>query len=67
METTYSFSIQPRSAKDLNGYRLKLYENGEEVGGGVFPNERGDEAGDDAAWDDAVEVATDWLDSRPIP
>ena len=32
----YSFEINPRSV-DLGGWRLRLLEDGEEVGGGVFP------------------------------
>lgn len=33
----YSYEITPRSAELGGGWRLRLLEDGEEVGGGVFP------------------------------
>jgi hypothetical protein len=33
----YSFEVTPRAASLGGGYNLRLFENGEEVGGGVFP------------------------------
>lgn len=33
----YSYEITPRPAELGGGWRLQLLENGEEVGGGVFP------------------------------
>lgn len=33
----YSYEITPRPAELGGGWRLRLLENGEEVGGGVFP------------------------------
>lgn len=50
----YSYQIDPRPADLGGGWRLRLLENGEEVGGGVFPD-----------YDDALAEATVWLASRP--
>jgi len=35
--TTYSYEILPRAADVGGGWRLRLLEDGDEVGGGVFP------------------------------
>lgn len=35
--TDYGYAIAPRPADLGGGWRLRLLENGEEVGGGVFP------------------------------
>ena len=35
--TDYGYAIDPRPAELGGGWRLRLLENGEEVGGGVFP------------------------------
>ena len=52
----YTFTITPRPEQLGGGWNLKLLEDGEEVGGGVFPAD---------AYDDAHAEAMDWLDSRP--
>jgi hypothetical protein len=36
----YSYEINPRPAELGGGWRLRLIEDGEEVGGGVFPLEQ---------------------------
>jgi hypothetical protein len=55
--TTYETSVTPRPADVDGGWRLRLLENGEEVGGGVFPaGTRG--------YIDAREEADGWLFSR---
>lgn len=69
----YGYAIDPRPAKLGGGWRLRLLENGEEVGGGVFPlspylsafpatdeaNER--EMAEKAAYSDAMAEASAWL------
>ena len=67
----YSYEILPRPESLGGGWRLRLLENGEEVGGGVFPVSWSvvvadmtlEEALADA-FADAEEEAYDWLDSR---
>jgi hypothetical protein len=49
----YSYEIDPRPAELGGGWRLRLMEDGIEVGGGVFP-----------AYDDALAEASVWLSSR---
>jgi hypothetical protein len=53
----YSYEITPHSSGD--GWQLRLLEDGQEVGGGVFPEDDG------AGYEDANQQAVDWLDSRP--
>lgn len=63
----YSYEINPRSVDVGGGWRLRLLENGEEVGGGVFPPVDGIEDADEAlqaAYDEAHAEALDWMDSR---
>jgi hypothetical protein len=36
-QPTYSYEIESRSADQGGGWRLRLIEDWEEVGGGVFP------------------------------
>jgi len=65
----YSYEILPRPDDLGGGWRLRLLEDGEEVGGGVFPPvEEPGVTRDDAladAFADAETEAYDWLDSRP--
>lgn len=72
----YGYAIDPRPAELGGGWFLRLLENGEEVGGGVFPlapylsafsatdeaNER--EMADKAAYEDALAEASAWLAGR---
>lgn len=57
----YTYEITPRPAAVGGGWRLRLLQDGEEVGGGVFP------LTDDlqAAFDDAEAEAEAWMSSRP--
>jgi len=69
METmTYSYEITPRPVELGGGWRLRLLEDGVEVGGGVFPPEDTSETSMEdrlqAAYDDAESEAYAWLDSR---
>jgi hypothetical protein len=63
----YSYEILPRPVELGSGWRLRLLEGREEVGGGVFPPVEGIEDAKDAlqaAFDDAESEAYAWLDSR---
>ena len=61
--TDYSYQIDPRPASLGGGWRLRLLENGEEMGGGVFPASE-NETSKAAAYEDALAEATAWLSSR---
>ena len=64
----FSYEITLHPVELGGGWRLRLLEDGVEVGGGVFPPVSGDfEDGKDAlqaAYDDAESEAYAWLDSR---
>ena len=68
----YSYKIDPRPADLGGGWRLRLLESGEEVGGGVFPlseyatAENVEEAAS-YAYEDALAEASAWLASRQEP
>ncbi|TXI72411.1 MAG: hypothetical protein E6Q43_06680 [Dokdonella sp.] len=68
-----SYQIDPRPAELGGGWRLRLIEDGEEVGGGVFPlseyateDNAEDNAEEAAKWayEDALAEASAWLASR---
>jgi hypothetical protein len=64
----FSYEILPRPVDLGGGWRLRLLEDGQEVGGGVFPPT--DEFDDPqealrAAYDDADWEARVWLESQP--
>ena len=63
----YAHTITPRPPELGGGWRLRLLEDGEEVGGGVFPPaDRADPAEAlQAAFDEAEAEAEAWLSSRP--
>ena len=75
--TDYGYAIDPRPAELGGGWRLRLLENGEEVGGGCSPlspylsafpatdeaTER--EMAEKAAYEDALAEASAWLATRP--
>lgn len=60
----YSFEITPRPADLGGGWRLRLLENGEEVGGGVFPAAPADPNQMAEAYADAESEAYAWLDAH---
>ena len=63
----FSHEITPRPVELGGGWRLRLLEDGVEVGGGVFPPDDASETPKDAlqaAFDDAESEAYAWLDSR---
>lgn len=64
---TYNYEILPRPEHLGGGWRLRLLEDGEEVGGGVFPPVEGIEDAKkvlQAAFEDAEAEAYTWLDTR---
>ena len=61
MTTYYAFQIDPRPADKGGGWRLRLLEDNEEVGGGVFP---ADETSSEAAYCDALTDAANWIETR---
>lgn len=63
----YSSEIVPRPTELGGGWRLRLLEDGKEVGGGVFPpTDEFDDAKEalQAAYEDAEWEAQEWLDSK---
>jgi hypothetical protein len=61
----YSYKIDPRPANLGGGWRLRLLEDGEEVGGGVFPlDEYNPKDAIKAAYEDAEAEAQVWLTTR---
>lgn len=52
----YRYIITPRSADLGGGWRLRLLEDGAEVGGGVYPTDE---------YSDAYNAGEEWLASRP--
>lgn len=63
----YTYEITRRPAEVGGGWRLQLFEDGKEVGGGVFPPVVGlrYDIALTAAKDDAEDEAIAWLASRP--
>ena len=64
----YSYQIDPRPAELGGGWRLRLLEGGEEVGGGVFPPDESIEETEEAlsnSYADALDEGEAWLSSRP--
>jgi hypothetical protein len=60
------YEIAPRGPEVGGGWRLRLTEDGEEVGGGVFPASETAESKTDA-YADAMDEAEGWLASRQAP
>lgn len=63
----FSYEIIPRPDNLGGGWRLRLLEDGEEMGGGVFPPVEGIEDTKlalQAAFDDAEGEAYDWLGTK---
>jgi hypothetical protein len=65
----YSYEIEPRPSDLGGGCKLRLIEDGIEVGGGVFlPDEdlieEDPELAEQTAYDDALAEASAWLASR---
>ena len=65
MEFSYEITLRPDALG--GGWKLRLLENGEETGGGVFPPVKGIEDAKEAlqaAFEDAEAEAYTWLDNR---
>jgi hypothetical protein len=63
----YSYEIAPRPVNLGGGWRLRLLEDGVEVGGGVFPPSEFADNEVDAlklAYFDAEDEAHEWLETR---
>jgi hypothetical protein len=61
----YSYQIDPRPAALGGGWKLQLLEDGNEVGGGVFPPTLNPEQpAFDQAYQDALDEAENWISSR---
>jgi hypothetical protein len=66
--TAYRYEIDKRPAELGGGWRLRLIEGGEEVGGGVFPlnpDEPDIEKAKSDSYDEAIDEGQAWLASRP--
>lgn len=51
----YAYEITPRPVELGGGWRLRMLEDGEEVGGGVFPVDRDDPQAGVTWWDQCTE------------
>lgn len=64
----YRYEIEPRPLDLGGGWRLRLIEDGEEVGGGIFPlseySETDRDEADKMAFTDAQMEGLDWMASR---
>lgn len=57
-----TYEITPRAETLGGGWSLKLYESGQEMGGGVYPPVHDPLTPDfDGAWQDAQEEAESWI------
>jgi len=58
-----TYEIQPRPREIGGGWSLKLIENGEEMGGGVFPPVQNTEGTDfDEAYQEALDEGESWTE-----
>lgn len=62
--TEYEYKLTPRPQAVGGGWRLQLLEDGEEVGGGMFPGAVGLQLEDDA-YLEAMDQGEEWLSTRP--
>ncbi|QJE00659.1 hypothetical protein HH212_12035 [Massilia forsythiae] len=58
----FAYTITPRPARVGGGWRLQLIEDGQEVGGGVYPMT--EETTSEDAYQDAMDCGEEWLMSR---
>ncbi|KAA0178855.1 hypothetical protein FX016_23280 [Cupriavidus gilardii] len=52
--TTYGYEIKPRRPEVGGGWQLRLLQDGQEVGGGVFPADRNAEPKQGMEWFNAL-------------
>lgn len=57
-----TYEIQPRPEGLGGGWSLKLFEGGEEMGGGVFPPIESDDPTFDQAYQDAIDEGENWTE-----
>jgi hypothetical protein len=62
--TLYAYEISPRPAELGGGWQLRLLKDGVEVGGGVFPLERGSQNPMETAFQQALNEAVTWQKTR---
>jgi hypothetical protein len=60
-----TYQIDPRPVELGAGWSLRLLDDGEEMGGGVFPPVPGEKADFDEAYDDAINEGQSWVDGSP--
>lgn len=58
-----TYQIDPRQPSLGGGWNLKLLEDGQEMGGGVFPPAQSDDPEFDQAYQDALDEAQIWIGS----
>lgn len=63
-DSKFSYHINPRSDNVGGGYQLKLLEDGQEVGGGIFPVTPDTDS--DEAYVQAANAGEEWLQSREL-
>ncbi len=58
-----TYEITPRPAELGGGWSLKLFDDGDEMGGGVFPPvpPTGEENDFDEAYQDALDEGENWI------
>lgn len=68
MSKAYRYEIEPRPAAVGSGWCLRLYEDGQEVGGGIFPPTYSDDWDDEEAsrlaHAEAQDLGEHWLATR---
>jgi hypothetical protein len=58
-----TYEVHPRSAELGGGWSLKLYEEGHEMGGGVFPPMPNQDTPEyDEAYQDAIDEGERWIE-----
>lgn len=57
---TRTYQIEPRPTELGGGWSLKLSENGEEMGGGVFPPVIAPDHDFDEAYQNAIDEGEEW-------
>jgi len=58
-----TYEVKPRSEKLGGGWTLKLYDDGLELGGGIFPPmPNTDDPEFDEAYQDAIDEGEQWIE-----
>lgn len=61
-----TYEITPRAPERGGGWNLKLFENSEEMGGGVFPPVPTKQPDFDRAYEDALAEGEIWAINEPF-